>query len=95
MRVNCIHPNCELCKVNDNCMLKQPCNSKILSLEKEIKFEITELNRIRLAISNSISNKECYTPPLSVLRQMEIDTIEIIRELRNELKGELYELQSD
>ena len=95
MRINCLHPNCELCKVEQNCMLKQPCNSKILELEKEIEYELSELKQIRKALSNAISSKEYYTPPSSVLIQMEHDTMEIIRELRHELKGELNELQSN
>ena len=88
MTIHCTHPNCELCS-HDKCELKEPCNEKITLLEKEISYEVKQLQDIRRSISNNLTSNDYYTPPYHVLKRLEQDTIEIIRELRKELNHEI------
>ncbi|MEE1227226.1 MAG: hypothetical protein UHM08_09015 [Bacteroidales bacterium] len=88
MKINCIHPNCDICSHNP-CELKEPCNSEISLLEKEIGYEVKQLNEIRRCISNRLSSDDHYTLPYSTLKRLEYDTMEIIRELRKELQHEI------
>ena len=88
MKINCIHPNCDACSHNP-CELKEPCNSEILKLEKEIAYEVKQLHTIRRCISNRLTNNDYYTFPYHTLITLEQNTIEIIRELRKELQHEI------
>lgn len=88
MKINCIHPNCDICSHNP-CELKEVSNPKISLLEKEIGFEVKQLNEIRRCISNHLTSNDYYTLPYPTLKNLEYDTIEIIRELRRELKHEI------
>ena len=85
MKINCFYPNCDICQFQNSCELKKPCNSKVLSLEKEIAFELQSLKSIRRSISNCLTSDDYYTLPYHVLIKLEHDTKEIIRELRREL----------
>ena len=87
MKVDCYYPNCDICKVENNCELKEPCNSKVLNLEKEIAFELQSLNSIRRSLNHCLNSENYFTLSYNVLIQLEFDTKEIIRELRRELEG--------
>ena len=86
MRIICHHPNCEICKVVD-CILKKPCSKELLDLEKEIAFELQNLNRIRKSIKYALKDSGHYVPDLGSLLQEKADTEEIIRELRRQEHG--------
>ena len=86
MKINCMYPNCDICKVQNNCELKEPCNSEVFNLEKEITFELQSLKTIRRSLNNRLNSDDYFTLPYHILVQMEYDTKEIIRELRRELQ---------
>lgn len=94
MKINCCYPNCDICKHNP-CELKEPCNSTIINLEKEIAFELQELKSIKESLNHNLNDDGHYTLPYTTLVQLEFDTMEIIRELRKGLRDEIQSCRSE